>query len=308
MQVVELFAGGGGVACGIKEVNPTAEVWAVEFDPSNPKLSEKIADNYQKNFPDHQLVRKSVQQCQEKEWAGFPRNPDLLWASTVCCSFSIARGKKIEKMTDFDMAISTMGAVFHLQPKHFVLENVPGYKNSNTFKFLICENLKAMGYEFEWSTCRVSSIQKRYRIILCASKTQELLEDVDLEPVYNWWNLIKDVPAENSDKEPMQVELPTWKFRIGRRCKPVTSDFSFPTIIKSYFMDGKGANRNKFADIFLPDNTIKLANMEMVKRLSEFPEWYQLSGTTAVDGAILGNAVPPAFVSKLWQGFQAINN
>lgn len=164
-----------------------------------------------------------------------------------------------------------------------------------------------MGYKFEWSTCRVSSIQKRYRIILCASKTEELLEDVDLEPVYNWWDFIKDVSAENSGKEPMQVELPTWKFRIGRRCKPVTSDSSFPTIIKSYFMDGKGGNRNKFADIFLPDNTVKLANMEMIKRLSEFPEWYQLSGTTSVDGAILGNAVPPAFVSKLWQGFQAIN-
>ncbi|MGB3655148.1 MAG: hypothetical protein WBA41_28630 [Rivularia sp. (in: cyanobacteria)] len=36
-------------------------------------------------------------------------------------------------------------------------------------------------------------------------------------------------------------------------------------------MDGKGANRNKFADIFLPDSTVKLLNMEMVKRLSEFP-------------------------------------
>ena len=68
-------------------------------------------------------------------------------------------------------------------------------------------------------------------------------------------------------------------------------------------MDGKGANRNKFADIFLPDGTVNLANMEMVKRLSEFPLWYQLSRTTAVDGAILGNAVPPIFVSKLLQGF-----
>ncbi|MEM1395381.1 MAG: DNA cytosine methyltransferase [Cyanobacteria bacterium P01_H01_bin.150] len=303
MQVVELFAGGGGVACGIKEVSSNAEVWAVEFDPNNPKLSEKIADNYHKNFPQHHLIRKSVQQCQQEKWAEFPAHPDLLWASTVCCNFSIAKSKKIETTNDFDMAISTMGAVFHLQPKHFVLENVPGYKNSNTFKFLICQNLKVMGYKFEWSICKVSSIQKRYRIILRASKTEKLLEEVSLEPVVNWWNVIKDIPKEKSDKEPMDVELPTWKFRIGRRCKPVTSDCSFPTIIKSYFMDGKGANRNKFADIFLPDGTVNLANMEMVKRLSEFPLWYQLSRTTAVDGAILGNAVPPIFVSKLLQGF-----
>ena len=68
-------------------------------------------------------------------------------------------------------------------------------------------------------------------------------------------------------------------------------------------MDGKGANRNKFADIFLPDGTVKLANMEMVKRLSNFPLGYQLSGTTALDGAILGNAVPPVFVSELWRRF-----
>ncbi|MGB3636399.1 MAG: DNA cytosine methyltransferase [Rivularia sp. (in: cyanobacteria)] len=149
MQVVELFAGGGGVACGIKEVSPNAEVWAVEFDPTNPKLSEKIADNYHNNFPEHHLIRKPVQQCQQEKWAEFPANPDLLWASTVCCNFSIAKGKKIEMTNDFDMAISTMGAVFHLQPKHFVLENVPGYKKSNTFKFLICKNLTAMGYKFE---------------------------------------------------------------------------------------------------------------------------------------------------------------
>ena len=307
MQVVELFAGGGGVACGIKEVSPNAEVWAVEFDPNNPKLSGKIADNYHKNFPNHNLIRKSVQQCQEQGWAGFPINPDLLWASTVCCNFSIAKRQKIETTNDFDMAISTMGAVFHLQPKHFVLENVPGYKNSKTFKLVICKNLKVMGYKFEWSICRVSSLQKRYRIILRASKTENLLEEVSLEPAVNWWDVIKDIPTEKSDKEAMDVELPTWKFRIGRRCKPVTSDCSFPTIIKSYFMDGKGANRNKFADIFLPDGTVKLANMEMVKRLSEFPLEYQLSGTTAVDGAILGNAVPSVFVSRLWQGFQTIN-
>lgn len=160
-----------------------------------------------------------------------------------------------------------------------------------------------MGYKFEWSICRVSSIQKRYRIILRASKTEKLLEEVSLETVVDWQDVIKDIPAENSDKDPMQVDLPTWKFRIGRRSKPVASDRSFPTIIKSYFIDGKGANRNKFADIFLPDGTVRLANMEMIKRLSDFPLWYQLSGTTSVDGAILGNAVPPTFVSRLWQGF-----
>ena len=135
------------------------------------------------------------------------------------------------------------------------------------------------------------------------TRPEKLLEEVSLEPVVNWWDVIKDIPTEKSDKEAMDVELPTWKFRIGRRCKPVTSDCSFPTIIKSYFMDGKGANRNKFADIFLPDGTVKLANMEMVKRLSEFPLEYQLSGTTAVDRAILGNAVPPVFVSQLLKGF-----
>ena len=38
-----------------------------------------------------------------------------------------------------------------------------------------------MGYKFEWSICRVSSIQKRYRIILRASKIEKLLEKVRLE-------------------------------------------------------------------------------------------------------------------------------
>ncbi len=74
-----------------------------------------------------------------------------------------------------------------------------------------------MGYKFEWSICRVSSIQKRYRIILRASKSEKLLEEVSLGTVVDWWDVIKDIPAENSDKDPMQVDLPTWKFRIGRR-------------------------------------------------------------------------------------------
>ena len=90
MQVVELFAGGGGVACGIKEVSPNAEVWAVEFDPNNPKLSEKIADNYHKNFPQHHLIRKSVQQCQQEKWAEFPAHRSEEHTSALQSQFRIS--------------------------------------------------------------------------------------------------------------------------------------------------------------------------------------------------------------------------
>lgn len=111
-----------------------------------------------------------------------------------------------------------------------------------------------MGYKFEWSTCRVSSIQKRYRIILCASKTEELLEDVDLEPVYNWWDFIKDVPAENSDKEPMQVEFPTWKFRIGRRCKLRLNFQKYLLLFKKYF---QVFNQNRMKNTYRQPNSRK---------------------------------------------------
>lgn len=306
MQIVELFAGGGGVACGLKDVLPQAEVWAVEQDPSNPELSRKIADNYLKNFPSHHLIRKTVQECDLIGWKYFPRYPQLLWASTVCCNFSVAKKGREESRNDLSMAIATMGAVYHLQPEHFVLENVAGYKDSNAFRYLILSNLDAMGYKYDFSVCRVSPIQSRNRLILRASKKEYLPKFDFSEQSVNWWDVIKNIPSEESDKEPIEVNLPTWKFRIGRRYKPFTTCNDFPTIIKSFFMDGKGANRNSFADIFLPDGTVKKANMEMIKQLSHFPEWYKLSGITAVDGAILGNAVPPIFVSKLCQPIMTI--
>lgn len=66
------------------------------------------------------------------------------------------------------------------------------------------------------------------------------------------------------------------------------------TLLRSFFTDGKEANRNKFADIWLPDDTVKSLSIESAAILQGFPDWYELPKDAATAGSIIGYSVPPS--------------
>ncbi|MBW4480284.1 MAG: DNA cytosine methyltransferase, partial [Tolypothrix brevis GSE-NOS-MK-07-07A] len=156
---VILFAGGGGIEAGMVEAG-IRPVVAVECDrgatPSEyrtlTKLSIAIADNHDRNFSEYgcKLIRQTVQEVAS---AGFPDFPhqriDYLHASPVCSNFSNAKRDRIESQCDRDCAIAVGNAIAHLQPKNFTLENVVGYKKSESFH-IILDVLETEGYQVAW--------------------------------------------------------------------------------------------------------------------------------------------------------------
>ncbi|MEH1991353.1 DNA cytosine methyltransferase [Nostoc sp.] len=95
--------------------------------------------------------------------------------------------------------------------------------------------------------------------------------------------------------------------RVGGRKLPKYKPGSQPanTILRSHFTDHKGCNRSKFADIWLPDGTVKSLSIEGAAILQGFPSWYEFPNETATAGSIIGYSVPPSFATQLFISAQS---
>ncbi|MHC5825556.1 MAG: DNA cytosine methyltransferase, partial [Nostoc sp.] len=160
--------------------------------------------------------------------------------------------------------------------------------------------------------------QARERFIVRAAKgwLPPLPEPVKL---VGWYEAIADLIPKMADSELvlgqqksleqfLSCNEPT-PLLIGRtgargeyRIKPAHLPCS--TILRSHFTDGKGNNRNKFADIWLPDGTVKSLSIEAAARLQGFPDWYEFPADTATAGSIIGYSVPPKFTAQLFKSLQ----
>jgi DNA (cytosine-5)-methyltransferase 1 len=74
----------------------------------------------------------------------------------------------------------------------------------------------------------------------------------------------------------------------------------------THFTDDKGRNRSKFADIWLPDGTVKSLSIEGAAKLQGFPDWYEFPSEAATAGSIIGYSVPPSFATQLFMSAQSI--
>lgn len=327
---VVLFAGGGGVEAGMVDAG-IEPILAVEHDPSKPELSEALAASHEVNFPRCKVLRRTVQECAVDNFAGFPQEPDILWASPVCANFSAAKNGK-EQPQDIEVAKAVIEAIKKIKPKHFFLENVPAYERSQSWQ-QIEAILPVIGYRLQSAVVDMSDYgvpQARRRFIAWAyvpsehaSRTRDNHLPLPAKQEKTSWyeaiaDLIPDLPEsqllrgqqaqvdeflETNKPEPLLID------RAGGRSKyrAVSSSKPSNTILRSHFTDGKGANRNKFADIWLPtstsaqckDGTVKSASIECMARLQGFPEWYQFPEKVAIAGSIIGYSVPPKFVEQL---------
>lgn len=82
----------------------------------------------------------------EVKWRHYDR-PDVLWASPVCKRASVANVSADEEPLDVACAEATARAIAVWRPRVFLLENVWGYRNFDSFD-LICHELKQQGYQF----------------------------------------------------------------------------------------------------------------------------------------------------------------
>ena len=314
---VVLFAGGGGVECGLIEAG-IRPVFSVECDPTNPDLSRALANNNHLNFKPYggRVVFQTVQDLANNFFPYFPLNPDYLIASPVCSNFSRASGAR-EQEQDIEAAITVAQAISLIKPWCFILENVPAYANSDSWH-LIYAALKGEGYQIAAAVLDAADFgvpQSRRRFIVKATK-------VDLPGLppkqrrVGWYealaDLIPDLPPsellpaqklalnEKLSSKPMLEALLIERTGF-RDNKPQTREPVEPcwTIKKSIFHDHKGANRSRFIDVWLASGEVKRLNIEAIARLQGFPSWYYLPDKVSVAGSILGYSVPPPMIKAL---------
>lgn len=313
---VVLFAGGGGVECGLVEAG-IRPVVSVEFDPGNPELSGALADNNHLNFRPYgsRVVRQSVQELARNFFPNFPLSPDYLHASLVCSNFSRA-SDGTEQPEDIEAAITVALALSILQPGCFTLENVPAYRDSESW-YLIEQSLKGEGYQVAAAVLDAADYgvpQSRKRFIVKATRGSK----PGLPPKQKrvgWYEAIADlIPSlPSSDLLPSQQKALNEKLsltpgikallieRTGFRETPQVREPAEPvwTIKKSIFHDHKGANRKRFIDVWLASGEVKALTIDAIARLQGFPQWYCLPDKVSVAGSILGYSVPPPLITAL---------
>ncbi|OYD86843.1 DNA methyltransferase [Nostoc sp. 'Peltigera membranacea cyanobiont' 213] len=322
---VVLFAGGGGIEAGMVEAR-IRPVIAVEFDPSKPDLSRAIAKTHHHNFSEYgcRIIQLTVQEVARLGFLGFPRRPDYLHASPVCANFSQAHtakaGKGIETADDLTAAIAVAKAIRQLQPRVFTLENVPRYQNSQSFS-IILQVLESEGYSVDYSVVNMADFglpQARRRLVLIASRGFRVALPSGATPC-GWYEAIANLIPMMTDSQllPKQQQAlekflarnaptPLLIERVGGRTQSKYKPGNLPcnTILRSHFTDHKGCNRSKFADIWLPDSTVKSLSIEGAAVLQGFPCWYEFPKETATAGSIIGYSVPPSFAAQLFTHIQ----
>ena len=70
------------------------------------------------------------------------------------------------------------------------------------------------------------------------------------------------------------------------------------TLTRMIFTDHNGKNRNKFLDAMI-DGDLYALNLDAIRRLSGFPDWFRYDPEPRISGVGFGYAVPPSFISQL---------
>lgn len=301
LTIATLFSGGGGVECGAKMAGFTP-IYAVEYDP-------KIAAIYRVNHGDH------VKACRVEDASPFELQtiPTVLWASPVCKNFSQAKKDGTEQGHDLSSADAICQFLEVLRPPFFVLENVIGYRASQSFKRII-QKLEVLGYWIDAKIVNAADYgvpQTRRRLILRASRDGFLYPLPMAGEWIGWYQAIEDlVPTLPESKfAPWQLaRLPEDIFQrvfiidgqANRQGKAIIirqGDSPMYTISASI--------EKRPARAWLAHGNVVSLNIPALARLQLFPDDYQFSGRNALDATIIGNSVPPLLAKVILLSLQA---
>ncbi|WP_414530266.1 DNA cytosine methyltransferase [Nodularia chucula] len=228
---------------------------------------------------------------------------------------------------DLSAAQAVAAAIQQLRPRVFTLENVPRYLSSQSFT-IILNTLESLGYNVNYSLVNMADYglpqaRKRLVLVACFGITLTLPPTSKL---VGWYSTITSLSSANAHVIPTMPDsqllprqqqslnqflatnepAPLLIERVGGRKLSKYKPGSLPanTILRSHFTDHKGCNRNKFADIWLLDSTVKSLSIQAAAILQGFPAWYKFPPQSATAGSIIGYSVPPSFASQLFTHIQ----
>ena len=269
-----LFPGGGGADMGLSAAGLDVK-WGLEYDDNIAQVARENGLNI------HTADVTKV----DPDWY---ERVDVLHASPPCPNFSIAKTGAEETDEDVSLAHATVRFVQALEPALFTLENVWGYRKSQSWK-LIREHLQQNGYDWNgWhlNCADYGAPQTRKRMIVAARKggprpkkpaathaedpSSGGLFDDTLDEWVGWYEAIEDLIPDLPE-----TELADWqKERL-------------PDEVKTVLIDGKPMSfggelqPNRASD---PVQTISASNQKHMPRAVLVPGGNGSSFVTRTDG------------------------
>jgi len=315
-NVIELFAGAGGLALGLEQAGFKTKL-AVEI---NKWASKTLI----KNRPNWNVVQKDIQQLTKEGIKNYLKDNeeiDLLSGGYPCQSFSYA-GKKLGLEDTRGTLFYEFGEVLkEIQPKMFLAENVKGLASHDKGKTLqvMLDVFKEVGYAVTYKVLNSLDFgvaQKRQRIFIIGTR-KDIKEKIELDYTFPkpykkqlvLKDILKDVPhsqcAVYNDKKKEVLKY----VKAGGCWRDLPDDIAREYMKTTYFMGGGRtgiARRLSWDEAGLtvlctpaqkqterchPDELRPFSIRENA-RIQSFPDEWIFEGSMAEQYKQIGNAVP----------------
>jgi len=306
-----LFSGFGGADLGAIAAG-MQPAWGVEYDA-------KIAEVGNANLGNHIKVA-NILDCNPRDF----ERVDVLHASPVCTSFSVAKTNGTESALDIACASKVAEFVTTLQPEIFTLENVQAYKKSKSWH-IINEALNNAGYWLNIEICNSANYsvpQTRKRMIVRAIRGGFVPYLPQPEPWIGWYAAIEDLIPTLPDTQfaPWQLarlpeELRTMLVAQGKYGKAFIIDCQNagnPSPDRGRLMTIRSATQPMFTvtSSMMPKRPCRAfdggrvvaMNTRALARFQSFPDQYLFPDSKTLAAKGIGNAVPPLMMEKIYRG------
>lgn len=325
LTAIDLFSGCGGLTQGLKQAGFHV-IGAVEID----LLS---AESYKANHAGVELWQEDIRKISGRRLMRRlslrKGELDLLAGCPPCQGFSSLRtlngGRRVLD-TRNDLIFEFLRLVQDLRPKSVMMENVPGLSEDRRFsKF--CKSLQAMGYVGEFRILNVANYgvpQRRRRLLYMAGlkgcpefarprnnirtvkqaigklpvpgHSGDPVHDIPENRSLKVRALIKKVPKNGGSRSDLSKR---YQLDCHKSCngfhdvygRMAWNDVS-PTITSGCFNPSKGRFLHPIQD--------RAITMREAAILQSFPRRYRFpsTGNKSAIAAMIGNALPPAFVAS----------
>lgn len=182
MLAATLFTGFDGAGLGMEAAGLDV-AWGIEKDPDIAAVANRNLRG-----------RVRILDILAADPRDFPP-VDVLHASPPCPNFSTANANKGETAADISLACKVADFIAILQPRIFTLENVWGYRKSQSWR-LIENTLSRCGYWFDIDHVNAADFgvpQTRQRMIVRALCGQMVPHLPPPEPWVGWYAAIEDL-------------------------------------------------------------------------------------------------------------------
>lgn len=289
------FSGGGLVEEGLKGI--IDPVVAVEYD-------EKISGVYRNNFGQH-IVTADVRDVDPKELVKqIDGEVEYFHASPVCKNYSQAKSNHAEVELDKETAASTAEFINAVKPKVVTIENVKGYKDSESMK-TITDALDANGYTWDadvYNAADYGGYTNRERLIVRAVRDGKLpTKPKKMARKSGWYEAVADIIPTLTEKKNgvapwMDIRLKADGIDWRNIDKPLY-------VMGSAYADGKVPHafadellptlRTKSGDVIvMPDGKVYRAMGRVLARVSGVSDDYKMPFSENLSHTIIGNGIP----------------